>query len=110
MQNQFSDMYVPEKNLSHDEAMIKYFGRSGLKQSIRKKPIRLGFKAWVLTTVSGFVVTFELYRGSELSCTMLTILPLLKLLQAPSWTWWTSSLRRKGVCPATSSLTISFPL
>jgi hypothetical protein len=45
MQNWFSDMYVPEQNLSHDEAMIKNFGKRGLKQSIRNKPIRFGFKA-----------------------------------------------------------------
>ncbi len=43
--------------------MIKYFGKSGLKQSIRNKPIRFGFKAWVLATVSGYVVSFDLYQG-----------------------------------------------
>jgi hypothetical protein len=54
---------VPEQNLSHDEVIIKYFGKSGLKQAIRNKPIRFGFKSWVLSTVSGYVICFELYQG-----------------------------------------------
>jgi hypothetical protein len=59
----FTEMYVPEQELSHDEAMIKYFGKNGLKQAIRNKPIRFGYKVWVLATVSGYVVTFDLYQG-----------------------------------------------
>jgi hypothetical protein len=63
LQKRFAELFVPEQNLSHDEAMIKYFGKSGLKQAIRNKPIRFGFKAWVLSTVSGYVIVFELYQG-----------------------------------------------
>lgn len=53
LQAKFLEMYVPERELSHDEAMIKYFGKHGLKQSLRNKPIRIGFKVLVLATVSG---------------------------------------------------------
>lgn len=63
LQARFSEMFVPEQELSHDEAMIKYFGKNGLKQSIRNKPIRFGYKVWVLATVSGYVVCFEMYQG-----------------------------------------------
>jgi hypothetical protein len=63
LQTKFMENFVPEQNLSHDESMIKYFGKSGLKQSIRNKPIRFGFKAWCLATVSGYVPTFDLYQG-----------------------------------------------
>ena len=63
IQNKFTEMFVPEQILSDDEAMIKYFGKSGLKQSLRNKPIRFGFKVWVLATVSGYVVCFDLYQG-----------------------------------------------
>jgi hypothetical protein len=56
-------MFVPEQEISHDEAMIKYFGKNSLKQSIRNKPIRFGYKVWVLATVSGYVVCFEMYQG-----------------------------------------------
>lgn len=66
IQDKFMELFVPEQNLSHDEAMIKYFGKSGLKQSLRNKPIRFGFKVWVLATVSGYVVSFDLYQGKGL--------------------------------------------
>jgi hypothetical protein len=56
-------MFVPEQEISHDEAMIKYFSKNSLKQSIRNKPIRFGYKVWVLATVSGYVVCFEMYQG-----------------------------------------------
>ena len=59
----FTELYIPEQEMSHDEAMIKYFGKNGLKQSIRNKPIRFGYKVWVLATVSGYVVAFDLYQG-----------------------------------------------
>ena len=63
LQKKYSELYVPEQNLSHDEAMIAYFGKNSLKQAIRNKPIRFGYKAWCLTTVSGYLVTFDLYQG-----------------------------------------------
>jgi Transposase IS4 len=66
MQERFAAHFVPEQNLSHDEAMIKYFGKHGLKQAIRNKPIRFGFKAWVLATVSGYVAAFDIYQGKGL--------------------------------------------
>ena len=43
--------------------MIAYFGKNSLKQAIRNKPIRFGYKAWCLATVSGYLVTFDLYQG-----------------------------------------------
>jgi len=67
LQAKFSECFVPEQELSHDEAMIKYFGKNGLKQSITNKPIRFGFKVWVLATVSGYVVSFEPYQGKGIS-------------------------------------------
>jgi hypothetical protein len=63
LQAKFTEMYSPEQQLSHDEAMIKYFGKNGLKQSLRNKPIRFGYKVWVLATISGYVVSFEMYQG-----------------------------------------------
>ena len=63
LQKKFVEQFVPEQNLSHDESMIKYFGKSGLKQAIRNKPIRFGYKGWCLCTVSGYLVVFDLYQG-----------------------------------------------
>lgn len=62
-QVKFAKHFVPEQQLSHDESMVRYFGKHGLKQSILNKPIRFGFKAWCLCTTSGYVVTFDFYQG-----------------------------------------------
>ena len=59
------DHFLPVRFLSHDECMIKYFGRSSLKQAIRLKPIRFGFKVWALCDPSGYLVAFELYQGAN---------------------------------------------
>lgn len=53
------------KHLSVDEMIIKYFGHHGLKQFIRGKPIRFGYKLWSLCGDNGFVYAFYLYQGSE---------------------------------------------
>lgn len=59
----FLNSFVPECQLSYDEAMIRYFGSSGLRQYICNKPIRFGFKVWCLTASSGYLVQFEIYQG-----------------------------------------------
>ncbi|CAG0909551.1 unnamed protein product, partial [Cyprideis torosa] len=46
LQTSFMETFVPQEDVCHDEAMVKYFKRHGLKQAIRNKPIRFGFKAW----------------------------------------------------------------
>ncbi len=59
-QAKFTEMNVLKQEISHYEAIIKYFGKSGLKQSIRNKPMRFGYIVWVLATVSGYVMFFEM--------------------------------------------------
>ncbi|KAF2893936.1 hypothetical protein ILUMI_12238 [Ignelater luminosus] len=55
--------YTPvSEDMSIDESMIPYFGRNGCKQFIRGKPIRFGYKAWVLTQPSGYCVNFDIYQ------------------------------------------------
>ena len=55
--------FIPERNLSYDESMIKYFGKHDMKLCIRGKPIRLGCKAWTLTTECGYLISTEIYQG-----------------------------------------------
>ncbi|KAF2890837.1 hypothetical protein ILUMI_15336 [Ignelater luminosus] len=56
--------YTPvSEDMSIDESMIPYFGRNGCKQFIRGKPIRFGYKAWVLAQPSGYCVNFDIYQG-----------------------------------------------
>lgn len=53
------------KCLSIDEMIIKYFGHHGLKQFIRGKPIRFGYKLWAMCSDNGYVYDFFLYQGKE---------------------------------------------
>lgn len=52
-------------NLSVDESMIPYYGRNNSKQRIQNKPVRVGYKMWVLAEDSGYVVKFEPYQGAK---------------------------------------------
>ena len=56
---------VQTQNLSIDESMVPYYGRHSCKQFIRGKPIRFGYKVWMLSTSLGYVVKFEPYQGAK---------------------------------------------
>ena len=49
---------------SVDECIVPYFGRHSSKQFIRGKPIRFGFKAWVIASQRGYVYQFSPYPGA----------------------------------------------
>jgi DNA excision repair protein ERCC-6 len=51
------------QDLSIDESMVKYFGNHGSKQFIRGKPIRFGFKNWMLASSTGYCYNFDVYSG-----------------------------------------------
>ncbi|XP_068231970.1 piggyBac transposable element-derived protein 3-like [Palaemon carinicauda] len=59
----FIEHFQPVKSLSHDEAMVEYYGKHRCKQCIRMKPIRFGYKVWCLNSDNGYLVTFDLYQG-----------------------------------------------
>ena len=48
-----------------DESMLPYYGRHSSKQRIVGKPIRMGYKMWVLAQSNGYVVQFEPYQGAK---------------------------------------------
>lgn len=50
-------------NLSIDEMMVKYFGKFGIKQCIRNKPIRFGIKMWALCSADGYLYDLDIYQG-----------------------------------------------
>ena len=58
--------FSESKNLSVDESMLPYFGHHCSKQRIANKPVRMGYKVWVLAESSGYVVQFEPYQGARL--------------------------------------------
>lgn len=53
------------KHLSIDESMVKYFGRHSAKQFIRGKPVRFGFKNWMLCSKDGYMYQFDTYCGAK---------------------------------------------
>lgn len=52
-------------NLSIDETMVEYFGRHPTKQFMLKKPIRYGYKCWLLCSSSGYCYVFDVYCGKS---------------------------------------------
>ncbi len=63
LQKKFMLHLIPTKCISHDEAMVEYFGKHSCKQAIRNKPIRFGYKMWCQNTPSGYLISFDPYQG-----------------------------------------------
>lgn len=62
----FSQLFQPlSKSYSLDEAKEPYYGHHSMKQFIRGKPIRYGFKLWCLTSPQGYLLKFDPYTGSD---------------------------------------------
>ena len=62
----FLSQYVPHKEVAIDEAMIKFKGRSSLKQYMPMKPIKRGIKMWCRAdSINGYLNDFEIYAGKS---------------------------------------------
>ena len=56
--------YKPDKEVSIDEAMVKFTGRLYLKQYVRGKPSPWGIKVWCAADpASGYLLDFDVYTG-----------------------------------------------
>lgn len=64
--NETAKQYVkhPER-VCVDEGMIKYFGPHPLKQFLRGKPIRFGYKVWMLASPQGELLAVQPYAGAS---------------------------------------------
>ena len=51
------------KQVSTDESMTLFKGRSSLKQYNPMKPIKRGYKLWVRAGVDGYISKFDVYQG-----------------------------------------------
>lgn len=59
-------VYDPSSFVTVDESMIKFKGRSVLKQYMPLKPIKRGYKVWCLAdSVTGFIIAFVIYTGTR---------------------------------------------
>ena len=64
LSNAFQAVYKPHKDVSVDEAMIPFKGRSTLKQYLPKKPIKRGIKVWGLADAHiRYISVFQVYTG-----------------------------------------------
>ena len=62
----FLYLYHPHQQNSIDEAMVRFKGRSSLKQYMPKKPIKRGFKVWCrCDSVNGYTCFFQVYAGKQ---------------------------------------------
>lgn len=60
----FLEAYNPSRNLSVDESMIAFKGRTHLKQYMPQKPIKRGIKVWALCCAdTGYLLQFSVYEG-----------------------------------------------
>ena len=58
-------LYQPLQNVSVDERMVKSKARCHLVQYMKNKPVKWGFKYWVIADTTGYTVNFDLYTGRE---------------------------------------------
>ena len=66
LQQSFRNAHNPGLQISVDEAMVRFKGRSSLKQYMPKKPIKRGFKIWCCSDASsGYLQEFQIYTGKE---------------------------------------------
>ena len=56
---------IPAEHFSIDESMIRFKGRSSLKQYNPMKPIKRGYKIWCLADNDGYVYCFDIYTGEK---------------------------------------------
>ena len=65
LKERFKAVYYPRCQLSIDEAMIPFKGRSTMKQYLPLKPVKRGFKVWAISdATNGYMYDFNVYTGA----------------------------------------------
>lgn len=59
----FRQFGVFHESLSIDESMVPYYGHHSCKMFIRGKPIRFGYKIWMMCSSNGYPYAMEIYCG-----------------------------------------------
>lgn len=66
LKQNFRAAYYPNRELSIDEAMIPFKGRSSMKQYVPLKPVKRGFKVWAMAdSLNGYMYDFNVYTGAS---------------------------------------------
>lgn len=61
----FGTVYHGTREVSVDESMILFKGRSTMKQYNPMKPVKRGYKIWCLADQRGFIMKFSIYQGKN---------------------------------------------
>ena len=62
----YKTLYNPGQNVSVDEAMVKFKGRSSIMQYQPLEPIKWGIKVWCLAhSQNGYICIFIIYMGKS---------------------------------------------
>jgi Transposase IS4 len=64
LQTSFPAFYLPGQVLVVDEAMVSFKGRSEMKQYIKDKPTKWGYKVWCIAN-SNYLLDFHVYQGKR---------------------------------------------
>ena len=59
------ELYQPLSQLSIDECMVKFKACSHFRKYVRNKPTKWGFKCWVISDPTGYMLDFNLYSGKH---------------------------------------------
>ncbi|XP_023226159.1 piggyBac transposable element-derived protein 3-like [Centruroides sculpturatus] len=62
MNKNFKKFRLPDQFQSIDESMVKFKGRSSLKQYNPMKPVKRGYKLWCRADMSGYIYEFIIYQ------------------------------------------------
>ena len=57
--------YQLTQHISVDESVMPYFERHVAKQFIHEKPMKFGYKLWVMATPLGYCIQFRSYAGKS---------------------------------------------
>jgi Transposase IS4 len=66
LSSSFPTFFHPDQTLVVDEAMVGFKGRSEMKQYIKNKPTKWGYKVWCLAS-SNYLLGFQVYQGKRSS-------------------------------------------
>lgn len=96
LQRQFRQNYIPAREVSIDETMLKFKGRKFFHQFLPSKPIRFGFKLFILAeSCTGYIWDFQVYTGkkgeAELNQTRNVVLRLMQPLEGKGYWLFTDN-------------------
>lgn len=61
----FLALWDSDRPISIDESMVRFKGRSSLKQYNPMQPIKRGYKIWCRADVYEYISKFEVYQGKD---------------------------------------------